>query len=432
MIRKLILLLAACCICSIGWSAPANCPTPEVFKVKVCHIPPDDPLNKHEITITSNSMSAHLAHGDTVGACVVVINCNDGICRQECLDNCILPPPPPPICESSNKCFTNKLINNTCTLEAVNCDDGSLCTSDSCDPATGCVTTKAITCDDNSKCTEDTCNPATGLCVYANIECGIYGCHDPSYGCDGDPCEGKTCLPSECNEAGQCVIGNYSTEEGKWITSCSTGPTFSLGTSCNDGNQCTLTDTCNEGVCAGAPIPPTILISETNYVDNAFIGSNMFSEFIAEKAWWGGEAWGYYHGPDYRVIDSNNFIFTFSIKSFSTSGNAFKFGLNWTNVAVNMFEVGTDHFSRVEGNPFVSVNFPALAVGSTAPYHNMKIVGTTTEYKLYISDPTERLLATLPNNNTTPSTQLSSFYLQFISSSNIAFKNFTFTEPCKP
>lgn len=38
-------------------------------KVTICHIPPGNPGNAHTITISLNALQAHLAHGDTIGAC---------------------------------------------------------------------------------------------------------------------------------------------------------------------------------------------------------------------------------------------------------------------------------------------------------------------------------------------------------------------------
>ena len=47
-------------------------------KIIVCHIPPGEPSNKQTIEIGESALDAHLAHGDTIGACVSP-----------------LPPPPP-------------------------------------------------------------------------------------------------------------------------------------------------------------------------------------------------------------------------------------------------------------------------------------------------------------------------------------------------
>lgn len=38
-------------------------------KVVVCHIPPGNPANAHDITISVNALPAHLAHGDYEGGC---------------------------------------------------------------------------------------------------------------------------------------------------------------------------------------------------------------------------------------------------------------------------------------------------------------------------------------------------------------------------
>jgi hypothetical protein len=38
-------------------------------KVDVCHIPPGNPDNAHTINVSVNAVPAHLAHGDSLGAC---------------------------------------------------------------------------------------------------------------------------------------------------------------------------------------------------------------------------------------------------------------------------------------------------------------------------------------------------------------------------
>jgi len=40
-------------------------------KVQICHIPPGNPENAHEICVGEPSVAAHLAHGDKLGACDV-------------------------------------------------------------------------------------------------------------------------------------------------------------------------------------------------------------------------------------------------------------------------------------------------------------------------------------------------------------------------
>lgn len=61
------LLLIHCCIGIAGFYVPGA--IAEEAKVDVCHIPPGNPDNAHTITISENAVSAHLDHGDRLGAC---------------------------------------------------------------------------------------------------------------------------------------------------------------------------------------------------------------------------------------------------------------------------------------------------------------------------------------------------------------------------
>ena len=38
-------------------------------KVTICHIPPGNPENEHEITVSLSAVPAHLAHGDHLFTC---------------------------------------------------------------------------------------------------------------------------------------------------------------------------------------------------------------------------------------------------------------------------------------------------------------------------------------------------------------------------
>jgi len=91
-----------------------------------------------------------------------------------------------------------------------NCDDGNLCTTDTCDAASGCQHSTA--CNDGDACTTN------------------------------DKCEGNKCLgsPKVCLDQGPC------TDEA-----CSGGLCVVLpnGVTCTDGNACTADDTCTGGTC---------------------------------------------------------------------------------------------------------------------------------------------------------------------------------------
>ncbi|GAF68425.1 unnamed protein product, partial [marine sediment metagenome] len=108
------------------------------------------------------------------------------------------------------------------------CDDGNICTDDSCDPASGCVyTDNTDPCDDGLFCT------VGETCTY-----GV---------CNGGE-------PRDCSELDDdCNVGVCNEE----TDSCEAEPVED-GTPCDDGLFCTGRDTCRDGVCErGAfPCPP--------------------------------------------------------------------------------------------------------------------------------------------------------------------------------
>lgn len=113
------------------------------------------------------------------------------------------------------------------TCVDVVCDDDNPCTTDSCDPGSGCVLTDApemTPCDDGNACTsEDGC--FSGLCTGG----GAISCED------SNPCTVDSCDP---------------------VTGCSS--TATAGEPCDDGDDSTADDICGEdGSCVGTPIPAT-------------------------------------------------------------------------------------------------------------------------------------------------------------------------------
>ena len=69
--RRKALLFVHCCIgIAVFWAADASAQgAAGDAKVDICHIPPGNPDNPNTITISANAVSAHLAHGDSIGPC---------------------------------------------------------------------------------------------------------------------------------------------------------------------------------------------------------------------------------------------------------------------------------------------------------------------------------------------------------------------------
>ncbi len=208
-----------------------------------------------------------------------------------------------------------------CIQTAVDCDDNDLCTDDACDPATGACSNVAVdcsnldtecatyecagatgvcepafsqdACDDGDLCTNDSCDTATGQCVNSdvdcsdsNTECQFFSCEAATGACigegndaacdDGDPCTNDACVGSACVHTpvvcddgnacngvetcheltGACVTDGplVCADDGNPCTDHACDPaTGCVATNntnaCDDGSACTDGDVCSAGTC---------------------------------------------------------------------------------------------------------------------------------------------------------------------------------------
>jgi len=92
---------------------------------------------------------------DDGNTCTVYDKCMSGVCkgsagfRQNLHDNNA----------------DQRVLERVCKGTNKDCRDGSYCTTDTCDPATGACGHTDIVCNDNNVCTIDSCDPAKG-CKY--------------------------------------------------------------------------------------------------------------------------------------------------------------------------------------------------------------------------------------------------------------------------
>jgi hypothetical protein len=106
----------------------------------------------------------------------------------------------------------------------LDCNDGNVCTHDFCAEPTGCEHT-AVSCADDNVCTDDSCHPLTGCA--------------------------NTIVPGCCRTAGDCGT-NACVQGAQCFLNRCTGGTL---VSCNDGDACTQ-DSCNLTTgCVHAAIP---------------------------------------------------------------------------------------------------------------------------------------------------------------------------------
>jgi hypothetical protein len=199
------------------------------------------PLNLTQGDIDEGSISSCLDDG-----LFVVCDCDDGnVCTADSCDlatqSCVNDAAANDgvACDDGDACTENDLCSGgVCGGGAVNCDDGNVCTNDACDAGVGCVyTNNTSPCDDGNACTDgDAC--AAGACVSG----GPLDCDDGNV-CTNDACDsGVGCVytnnTSPCDDGDACTVGD----------SCAAGACVSGGPlGCDDGNVCT-NDACDSGV----------------------------------------------------------------------------------------------------------------------------------------------------------------------------------------
>ncbi len=189
-----------------------------------------------------------------VSVCTADSDCNDGLlCTADtCVNGWCTHPNDPGPCDDGNACTTN----DTCTGGSCvggpppPCDDGDACTANNCNPATGQCYNPTLVCNDDNTCTDDGCSPAIGCVFRAN---DTNACTDNSRCTAGDICQNGICVglnPTVC-----ATDGNLCTAE---ICDPATGvcESFDNSAACNDGNLCTA-DSCSPATgCAHTDTAP--------------------------------------------------------------------------------------------------------------------------------------------------------------------------------
>jgi hypothetical protein len=192
-----------------------------------------------------------------------------------------------------NACAVNGQCNaGACVTEPLDCDDGSLCTDDTCDPTdpdTPCLndsSQQGDLCFDGNDCTLDSCDPLV-FCVFPSTAPGS-ACDDFLNCTTGDSCDGNGACVSVsvcddglpctddfadelnacacdnpisfvgqvCDDGNSCTSGTVCDGVGGTAANCNGGTTAAPGTPCDDANACTSGDVCdNAGVCSGGGAP---------------------------------------------------------------------------------------------------------------------------------------------------------------------------------
>jgi hypothetical protein len=212
------------------------------------------------------------------GVCLgTALNCNDGnLCTTDSCNSatgCVNAVDTSRTCSTGNQCQLNEqcLSDGRCGGGSTrSCDDGNVCTGDSCSPQSGCVFSNAdgiscddknsctgtdrcqagvcsgviVSCNDGNVCTNDSCDPATG-CVHTNAPAGT-PCTDSNVCTTGDRCMSGICVPTgnlTCNDGNVCTDDSCNSTTGCAFTA------VAAPMACDDGNPCSTGDTCSAGQC---------------------------------------------------------------------------------------------------------------------------------------------------------------------------------------
>jgi|GEM_PF-2534118 len=149
--------------------------------------------------------------------------CTDDKC--EAAKGCVFSVATGKSCDDGNACTTTDACGDKAVClggAATVCNDGKVCTADSCDAKQGCVFKASVgkACDDGNACTSASACLATGQCGGGTLKT----CSDTNP-CTTDSCDAKT----------GCVFAPNAI-------------------ACDDGDACTDKDACKAGACSGGAI----------------------------------------------------------------------------------------------------------------------------------------------------------------------------------
>ena len=135
-------------------------------------------------------------------------------------------------------------------FQTADCDDGNLCTVDTCqNPSEGgtCMHTAKVCEPTDDPCQANVCEPTTGVCGLQNQPNGT-PCEDGLYCTVDDACSAGVCTAGEGRDCsmlnGNCIVGSCNED----LKQCQPLPAPD-GTACDDGELCTGGDACLAGLC---------------------------------------------------------------------------------------------------------------------------------------------------------------------------------------
>jgi len=177
-----------------------------------------------------------------VAVCAVNADCDDGnVCTQDtCTGSQCTHTNNTVSCNDGNACTPNDTCSGGVCAGGLPpaCNDGNACTANTCNPATGLCENPPLVCNDGNACTDDACVAGTG-CVFTNDNTNT--CSDGSLCTSPDVCQNGACVgqnPVTCApDANACTTEACNPATGACGSINNANP-------CDDGNACTAGDAC--------------------------------------------------------------------------------------------------------------------------------------------------------------------------------------------
>lgn len=267
--------------CQVAPDTAVTCPLPEGAGA-ICLAAACNPEDGECSFVSANEGFAC----DDLDACTVGDKCVEGTCTPGVLANCndgnpctddecapetgcvhadnVSPCSDGDVCTVLDQCAEGECFPG----EPLICDDGNVCTDDSCDQQVGCLHIPnlvdcndgnkctfadhckdgicrfggQVDCNDSNPCTDDVCNNQGGCLSVANS----LPCDDGNLCTKFDQCGQTQCQPGDdlvCNDGNLCTDDSCAPDLG-----CVFQPNES---NCDDGNLCTEEDHCLDGMCQG-------------------------------------------------------------------------------------------------------------------------------------------------------------------------------------
>ncbi len=248
-----------CLLCAVGM-APLTLAA-KSGQTTICHVPPGNPLNAHTIDVATSAVAAHLAHGDSLGACQpqvctpgAVVPCYGGPSGTAGIGVCQ---------EGTQTCNAAGTAFGACTGDVVPspeaCNDGLDNDCDGiADDGCVCVPGSVSACYDGPTGTAGVgvCQAGTKTCNATGTAYGACaGAVTPSAEICGDG------LDNDCDGASDegCVCSPGSS------VGCYTGPSDTAGVGvCRPGAQACNAAGTAYGACTGAVTPTSEICGDNS------------------------------------------------------------------------------------------------------------------------------------------------------------------------